>query len=111
MTAASFALILTGVLLNALNNAFHYTRDRIRIAARIDGSSAFVSATGPKRLVANTRSHTSAGSSSTDPTAAIPALCTRTSGAPIDASMLSAASAIEAASARSSRTPIRRGSC
>ncbi|MFO1211221.1 Histidine kinase-, DNA gyrase B-, and HSP90-like ATPase [Paenacidovorax caeni] len=31
--------LMTGVLLNALNNAFHYTRDRIRIAARIDGSS------------------------------------------------------------------------
>ncbi len=29
--------LMAGVLLNALNNAFHYTRDKIRIAARIDG--------------------------------------------------------------------------
>ena len=29
--------LLTGVLLNALNNAYHYTRDRIHIVARISG--------------------------------------------------------------------------
>ena len=49
---------------------------RPRPAARIDGSSAFVSATGPKMLVANIRSHTSSGVSSTIPAAEIPALCT-----------------------------------
>ena len=29
--------LVTGVLVNALNNAYKYTRDRIRIASRIDG--------------------------------------------------------------------------
>ena len=51
-------------------------------AARIDGSSAFVSRTGPNRLVEKICCHTSTGISSTLPTAATPALCTRPSGEP-----------------------------
>src|SRR5215470_13389065 len=81
-----------------------------RPAALMDGSKAFVSATGPKRFVEKICSHTLTGTSSTEPAAAIPALCTTTSGAPIRSLMLLAASAIDCGSSRSSRTPSNRGS-
>ena len=45
-------------------------------AARIDGSSAWVSATGPRTLVANMFCHSAISVSSTIPAAEIPALCT-----------------------------------
>jgi hypothetical protein len=86
------------------------TTIRPRPAARIDGSSALVSRTGPYRFVPNSRSQTSNGISSTHPTAAIPALCTSASGAPTASSMALAAVVIDAGSSRSSRTPTRRGS-
>src|SRR5206468_1340639 len=86
------------------------TTIRPRPAARIDGSSAWVSRTGPNRFVRNSRSHVSDGMSSADPTAAIPALWTRTSGAPTACSIALAAATIDDGSSRSSRTPTRRRS-
>ena len=50
---------------------------RPRPALRIEGRSALVSATGPKMLVANIRSHRLIGASSSIPAAEIPALCTK----------------------------------
>ena len=84
------------------------TTMRPRPAARIEGSSALVSATGPNRLVANSCCHTSRSSSSTQPTAVIPALCTTASGAPTASRMALAAFVIDAGSVRSSCTPINR---
>src|SRR5262249_23452694 len=86
------------------------TTIRPRPAARMDGSSSLVSRTGPNTFVRNSCSHTSNGISSTHPTAAIPALCTRASGAPTAASMALPAAVIDAGSSRSSPTPTRRGS-
>src|SRR5262245_26528449 len=86
------------------------TTIRPRPAARMAGSSSLVSRTGPNRFVRNSRSQTSNGISSADPTAAIPALCTRASGAPTAASMALPAAVIDAGSSRSSRTATKRGS-
>ena len=83
---------------------------RPRPALRMDGRSDLVSATGPKMLVANVRSHTLIGVSSTIPAGPIPALCTSPYGAPIASSIVFAAAATDAASVRSSVTPISRGS-
>jgi len=94
----------------AMPPALDNTTIRPRPAARIEGSSAFVSATGPKRFVEKIRSHTLIGTSSTVPAAAIPALCTSTSGAPIRCWTAVAAAAIDSASSRSSRTASNRGS-
>src|SRR5262245_47401839 len=86
------------------------TTIRPRPAARMDGSSSWVSRTAPNRFVRNSRSHASKGISSTHATAAIPALCTSASGAPTASSMTLAPAWIDAGSSRSSRTPIKRGS-
>src|SRR4029453_4310784 len=77
---------------------------------RMEGNSALVRATGPKRFVEKICSHTLTGTSSTQPAAAIPALCTRTSGAPTCSWTALAAAAIDSGSSRSSRTPSNRGS-
>src|SRR5262245_20449184 len=90
--------------------ALDKTTIRPRPAARMEGNSAFVSATGPKRFVEKICSHTLTGTSSTEPAAAIPALCTTTSGAPTCSLTALAASAIDWGSSRSSRTPSNRGS-
>src|SRR5262245_40780954 len=86
------------------------TTIRPRPLARMDGSSSLVRRTGPNRFVRNSRSQTSNGISSTHPTAAIPALCTRASGAPTASPMALAAPVIDAGSSRSSATPNKRGS-
>src|SRR5882757_7818404 len=83
---------------------------RPRPALRMDGRSALVSATGPKILVANIRSHKLIGASSIMPAAEIPALCTKPYGAPTASSIDFAAAVTDVASVRSSPTPIRRGS-
>ena len=72
------------------------TTMRPRPAARIDGKRARVSAIGPNRLVAKIWSHALAGVSSNIPAAAMPALCTRTSGAPTASSIALAAAAMYA---------------
>src|SRR5262249_12121644 len=86
------------------------TTIRPRPLARMDGSSSLVSRTGPNRFVRNSRSQPSNGSSSTHPTAAIPALWTSASGAPTASPMALAAAVIDAGSSRSSLTPTKRGS-
>src|ERR1700694_5871932 len=60
---------------------------RPRPALRMDGRSDLVRTTGPKMLVANVRSHTLIGVSSTIPAGPIPALCTRAYGAPTASSI------------------------
>src|SRR6516162_3670442 len=79
-------------------------------AARIDGSRAWVSATGPRTLVANIFCHSAISVSSTIPAPEIPALCTRAYGAPTASSIALAAAEIDAVSVRSSGTPISRSS-
>src|SRR4051812_48139842 len=83
---------------------------RPRPASRIAGSNAFVSATGPNTVVSNILSHSVIGVSSAIPAAEMPALCTTAYGAPTASSIDFAAAATEAASVRSSVTPISRGS-
>ncbi len=83
---------------------------RPRPAVRIAGNKALVNCTGPSTWVANIRSHSSIGVSSTVPAAEMPALCTSTRGAPTASSITLAAAATDAASVRSNWTGISRES-
>src|SRR5262245_40236793 len=86
------------------------TTIRPRPAARIAGSSSWVSRIGPNTLVEKIWADTAAGISSTQPTAATPALWTTASGAPTASRIARAPAVIDAGSSRSSRTVTSRGS-
>src|SRR5262245_46242916 len=86
------------------------TTIRPRPAARIAGSSAWVSRIGPNVLVEKTWANTAGDISSTQPTAATPALWTSASGAPTASSIALAPAAVAVGSSRSSRTGTSRGS-